>query len=184
VCLTKHCSIKMFGKWTWTSTLPWPGNQLEVNGQLHDPAALPSALADHVLVGQGARCAPERLWTIWPYQDLNFAPSGVQPVSVAIQTALQRLISVIIQPALPLFTSVTIQTTLQPLTLLTVSQHKGSSGRSIKWLGVDPIRKRTNNTWQAYGLLVAGTTMGSEWQRILTLGFPSATDYIDYQRGD
>jgi hypothetical protein len=71
----------------YRSTFSWPQHWLEVSGQLHAPAALPSEKESAVRIGEEAWCAPDPVWTTWrresswPYWDSNCNPSVIQPVA-------------------------------------------------------------------------------------------------------
>jgi hypothetical protein len=63
------------------------GTKVEVSGQLHAPAVLPTGKEPLVPIGQEVGWTSEPVWTIWrkenssPYWDSNSDPSVVQPVA-------------------------------------------------------------------------------------------------------
>jgi hypothetical protein len=73
-------------QWMYRSTFSFPQQYLEVNGQLHAPAALPPRKEPLVSIEYEVECTPVPVWTTWrrekslPYRDSNSDPSVVQPV--------------------------------------------------------------------------------------------------------
>jgi hypothetical protein len=66
---------------------------MEVNGQLHAPAALPSGNEPLIPIGQEAGWAPESVWTQWGREKFpGFKPLIIQPIAQHYTTELSQLL--------------------------------------------------------------------------------------------